>query len=375
VDYGIDVSHYNAVSDANAVRADGITYAWVKATEGADYVDPTFAPKVTQLRAAGIVVGAYHFADGSPVAAQAQHFRDVAVSAGCLVSGSLLPMLDMEDTTARAAANVIVPAFYDGVGVQPQDVYGNLDWWTNVFDRGAWGGRNLLGHIARYNGDPGSPGFTAPDLALHQHTDTGTVAGIPGAVDRDCTMTGYSLAACCIGGAVVVTAPIPTPPTSSASDTWTVQSGDTLARIASAWGVTVSAVAAANGITNPDLIYPGQVIHRPGSTGAAPAPTAGNTYTVRAGDTLSAIAAAHGTSVAELVTLNHVSNPDRITVGQVLTLPAATAQPVAVYVVKPGDTLGVIAARLHYPGGYVALAARNHISNPNRIAVGQLIYY
>lgn len=46
-DYGIDVSH---------VHANGITFAWCKATEGTegtDYVDPTFASKVTQLRAAG----------------------------------------------------------------------------------------------------------------------------------------------------------------------------------------------------------------------------------------------------------------------------------------------------------------------------------
>jgi LysM repeat protein len=44
-------------------------------------------------------------------------------------------------------------------------------------------------------------------------------------------------------------------------------------------------------------------------------------------------------------------------------------------VVQPDDTLGKIAAKLNYPGGYPALAARNNIVNPNRIFVGQKIYY
>jgi len=160
-----------------------------------------------------------------------------------------------------------------------------------------------------------------------------------------------------------------------------VEPGDTLSRVASAWGLTVSAVANANGIPNPDLIYVGQVIHRPGSGGAGPAPTpGGNSYTVVAGDTLSGIAAAYGTTVAVLVQLNHVSNPDRIYAGQVLQLPVGGALPAQTpteryWTVDPGDTLGSIAARVGYPGGYPALAARNGISNPDMIFVGQRIYY
>ena len=369
MDYGIDISSYNALVDAHAVRANGITFAWCKATEGTGYVDPTFAAKVAQLRAAGIVAGAYHFLNGSDPGAQARLFRQVAGDHGCLNNGALMPMADAEAASVRSTINTALPIFYDIVGVEPQDVYGNLDWWTNALHRPAWGQRNFLGHIARYNGNPGNPGYTAPNLAVHQHSDAGIVAGIPGHVDRDATIGSYGLAQICIGGIVAVTpAPPYVPPAAPSGDTWTVKAGDTLSRIASVWGVTVSTLAASNGIPDPDLIHIGQVIHKPGSTGAAPAPTAGTgTYVVRSGDTLSAIAASHGTSVPVLVTLNHLANPDRIFPNQVLTLPArAAATPPAprVYMVQHGDTLGAIAARLAYPGGYIALAARNGIRGP-----------
>lgn len=321
MDYGVDVSHYNAIADANAARGNGITFAWCKATEGTTYVDPTFANKVKQLKAAGIVVGAYHFLRAGDVAAQARRFREVAGDAGCLNAGALLPMADMEASDVRGTANTVVARFYDAVGVSPLDVYGNLDWWRNVLAPAQWGARSILGHIARYNGDPGNPGWSYPGLALHQHTSSGNVPGIPGNVDRNATIGTYNLRALTIGQVAAPAAPIPlTPAPIAAGNTWTVKRGDTLSRIASAWGSTVSAVAVANGITNPDLITVGQVIHRPGSANARPAPSPRGSYTIRPGDTLSAIARKYNTTVPALVALNHLSNPDRIVAGRTLTV-------------------------------------------------------
>jgi LysM repeat protein len=322
MDYGIDVSHYNAIADAYAVRGNNITFAWCKASEGTDYVDPTFANKVRQLKAAGIVVGAYHFLRAGSVSAQAAHFRQVAGDAGCLAVGALMPMLDMESADVRGSANDAVNGFYDALNVSPLDVYGNLDWWNNVLAPGRWSNRGVLGHIARYNGAPGSPGWTYGRMACHQHTSNGTVPGIPGNVDRNATMGAYSLQSVTIGQVAPAPTPIPAPvpPPSSPADTWTVRSGDTLSRIASFWNTTVSAVAVANRITDVNLIRVGQVIRRPGSAGAAPAPVARRTYVVRSGDTLSAIAARYGTSVPALVALNHLSNPNRIYAGQTLSV-------------------------------------------------------
>lgn len=106
---------------------------------------------------------------------------------------------------------------------------------------------------------------------------------------------------------------------------YVVRPGDTLGTIAARYGVSAAALARANGITNPDRIYIGQNLVIPGKSGsttqpAAPKPpTTGpstGTYIVRAGDTLGSIAARHGTTVANLMKLNGITNPDRIWVGQ-----------------------------------------------------------
>lgn len=71
-----------------------------------------------------------------------------------------------------------------------------------------------------------------------------------------------------------------------AAGSYTVRPGDTLWAIAARFGTTVSALAKLNNLTNPDLIYPGQVLLLPGSAGSAQ-----RTYAVRPGDTLWDIAA------------------------------------------------------------------------------------
>jgi lysozyme len=58
---GIDVSHHQGAIDWRAVRADGIGFAYIKASEGGDFVDPSFALNWRATATAGIPHGAYHF--------------------------------------------------------------------------------------------------------------------------------------------------------------------------------------------------------------------------------------------------------------------------------------------------------------------------
>lgn len=115
--------------------------------------------------------------------------------------------------------------------------------------------------------------------------------------------------------------PIVLPP---ADCSYVVQPGDTLGKIAGRYGTTVSTLATLNNIANPNLIYPGQVLRLPGCIVQPPPtqPPATNTYVVVRGDTLSSIARHFGTTVNILAALNGISNPDLIYAGQVLILPA-----------------------------------------------------
>ncbi|WP_217915696.1 LysM peptidoglycan-binding domain-containing protein [Miltoncostaea marina] len=177
--------------------------------------------------------------------------------------------------------------------------------------------------------------------------------------------------------------------------TVTVAPGDTLSAIAARHGTSVAAIASANGIADPGRIRAGARLSVPagGPGGAVPAgmtpvgtapagmTPAGATYTVRSGDTLAAIAARHGTSVGAIAGANGIADPGMIRAGARLAIPAGGAPAAAPagtaapsgggYTVRPGDTLGAIAARSETT--VRALAALNGITNPNVLSVGRTL--
>ena len=101
--------------------------------------------------------------------------------------------------------------------------------------------------------------------------------------------------------------------------TYVVQRGDTLSRIAAKLHTSVRRLVELNGIMNPNRIYPGQkLLYGDGNASDGTMPPASGTYVVQRGDTLSRIAAKLGVSVGQLVQQNAIQNPNRIWPGQVL---------------------------------------------------------
>lgn len=105
---GMDVSHYDGAIDWPTAHASGIDFAFVKATESTDFVDPTFATNWAGMKAAGVVRGAYHFfhADVDPVA-QANY---VMMTVGPLEPGDLPIVLDLETTNGQSESTVLANA-------------------------------------------------------------------------------------------------------------------------------------------------------------------------------------------------------------------------------------------------------------------------
>ena len=168
-----------------------------------------------------------------------------------------------------------------------------------------------------------------------------------------------------VAASLVVTSPV------AADVRVTVRAGDSLSLLSLEYGVSVSAIMAANGITNPDLLYMGQELVIPGVGPSAA--TTSVVVTVEWGDSLSAIATDYGVSVSALMEANGIVNANAIFEGQELVVPGVSgpllpAGP-AVVTVTSGDTLSEIAER--YGVGLSALMSANSLTNADTIYIGQ----
>jgi LysM repeat protein len=167
-----------------------------------------------------------------------------------------------------------------------------------------------------------------------------------------------------------------------ADEQYTVRTGDTVSHIAAKHGTSVQAVRSANGLDAKASIRAGQQITVPtgASAAAAPAAATASTHTVASGETVSAIAQRYGTTVAAIVAANGLDSRAFIRVGQTLTVsgPAAAAAPAATapaatgtHTVASGETVSAIAQR--HGTTVAAIVSANGLDSRAFIRVGQTL--
>jgi GH25 family lysozyme M1 (1,4-beta-N-acetylmuramidase) len=330
---GIDVSYWNSGIDWPKVRATGQRFVFAKATEGESHKDLAFPKNWSDAKAAGLLRGAYHFfranIDGKK---QAKNYIDYVKKTKD--NGDLPPVLDIETHDGQSKSRIISRA---------KDW---LDEVENAFGRKAiiYSGKYFLQDYFSETG--GGPPTWAKNYSLWlaqypntfvdgqqpflprgwfkwtfwQYSDKGRLNGINANVDLN-VFNGTLEDLYKFAGAKIVT--------TQEEKTHKVKAGDTFESIANKYGVTVRELVNAN----PQLLTSGDSLKIPvavaipgeggtgsGSTdGGGPAPQI--THTVKPGDTLYAIAIKYNTTIAAIASLNNISNPDQIKVGQVLKIP------------------------------------------------------
>ena len=192
---GLDVSHWQGDINWAKVHNNDYVFTFVKATEGVGWLDVKFLENINEGTAAGVKMGAYHFARpnlGNTGAEEAEYF--LSQVGDYLESGYLRPVLDLEvgSSLGRTALSAWVLDWYwtvkNRTGVAPQ-IYTNLNYVNNYFTNDVtefdlW--------IAYWNCDP-SPTFTIPptgrwgDWAFWQYCvgNAGTVPGITTRIDMN----------------------------------------------------------------------------------------------------------------------------------------------------------------------------------------------
>jgi uncharacterized repeat protein (TIGR02543 family) len=191
---GIDVSHWQGTIDWQRVAEKGKRFAFIKATDGHDFLDPMFGRNRSGARANGLLVGAYHFARPDPSKGDAAEEARWFVSQADPQPGNLLPVLDLETSKGLDQQGVTlwarrwVAEVRRLTGVTPLVYTSPYGWKARTGDSRALARDGAPLWIAHWGVE--SPLLPAGDWdgngwRVWQYTSDGHVAGIAGRVDLD----------------------------------------------------------------------------------------------------------------------------------------------------------------------------------------------
>ena len=302
------------------MKNSGIQVVYTKATEGTYYTDPFLKPNYSNAKAEGLYVGFYHYFKPESIDSstkQAQYFasRISGLNPECKLVLDLEISGGFSSTELSNLAETFLVELKKLTGIDVAIyTYSNFARYnlTNILSKyPLW--------IAEYgvNTPMDNPIWTS--WIGFQYSDSGYVPGVSGNVDLNVFTNDILLN-------TSITSPIiPAPNSPEISDNeifYVVQPGNTLSQIASKYDTTVENLVNINNISNPNLIYPGEILNIPSSisSNTGNSNNLAQSYIVQSGDTLSKIAQIFDTTYEHLAEINNISNPNLIYPGQVLKI-------------------------------------------------------
>lgn len=303
---GVTVRESDGAVDYAAVKADGFSIVYFRATAGASYADCRLDSSLAAAQNAGLTAGFLHYLTArTPAEArtQAAFFLRTIENRPAALRAAM--SFDRFRGLAIAQANAIAEAFLSAVetavGAAPMLLTdaqsANLLWYEALAQRFPLWVADNNAEAPQVNAGkwPGWTGWQYADYATVSDTVELPLSLFTENVYRAAQSESAEKLVCV-----------------------TVAYGDTLSGIARLFNTTVDSIVRLNRIANPNRIYPGQTLYLrvPASTPLECC----DRYTVRRGDTLSGIARRFGTTADRLAEVNAISNPNLIRVGQTLTL-------------------------------------------------------
>lgn len=310
---GIDVSNWQAGIDLAAVPAD---FVIMKATQGTNYISPDCDRQYQQAKKAGRLLGVYHYVAGGNAQAEADYFVDNIKG----YIGEAILVLDWEQEQNHAWGNYeylkqVARRVQARTGVIPiiytmASIYNGISSVARELNAGLWIAQYADNNPTGYQAHPWNEGAYA--CAIRQYTSAGRLAGYNGNLDLNIAYMDRNAWMKYAAKSGSKPAPAPSKPAAPAR-----KSEDTIAAevIAGKWG---------NGQDRVNRLRtagydPAKVQAKVNAKLGASKPAV-RTYTVRSGDNLSSIAARYGTTYQALAAKNGISNPNLIYPGQVLKI-------------------------------------------------------
>lgn len=365
---GIDVSSWQGNINYYKVAESGVKIVYIKSSEGFTFIDPYFNQNYANAKSAGLKVGFYHYVTATSISgaiSQADFFSSVI--AGKISDCKLAMDFESFHGLDNYSINQIALAFMNELRKDTgKDVviYSNSYNAKYTFDSTV---SNYPLWVAQYQVSSPSINGNWNNWIGWQYTDQGEIDGISGYVDRDDFTEDILLSD---------TSSIPGGSNNNNSNnnsgyiTITIPYGATLSELAIEYNTTIQRLVELNNISNPNLIYAGNTLIIP--TSSSSDSSLNTYYVVQQGDTLSQIALDYNTSVSALAYLNNIKNVNLIYIGQVLTIPCYNCDMShTLYTVKRGDTLWAISRRFNVSIARIVML--NRIANPNLIYPGNIL--